>query len=676
MNEKKQNILIVVGLLVLVGMIGGIAYSFFNYSRTGTVNTVKTGGLTFSAEQDGLVTLDGLFPISETNNITSETPGVGSLAIHVTGSTDYSSGIEYLVKAVNVTTPASGQELPISIIISYTANNNKTIGTLDNSYYTNRGHDTSLYKVLSTDTIEENGEIVVGYIAPGQTGIDGNITILAYLDADDIAITDTEGADNDWLQGRTVFTTEEWNALENEGVSFQLKVEAQEGIWAEEKVSAFEKITRNVITGTTIDFSQASSSTNGQGLYQLNEASGNNYPIYYYRGAVTDNNVIFGGYCWQIVRTTETGGIKMVYNGVATGDGKTCENTTGASRQLATQYAFNTSSDSLSNVGYMYNKRYESVSGTPTTDAYFGSGVSYNGNSYTLTGIYQNDNVTKAVKDNDHHYTCNSASSYECPEVRYYYYNNYYITLSEGETIEDAIYKMTGNGTAETKAKTINQNYKLNNTDSKAKDEIEKWFKTNLTNEEDESKINYQEYLEDTIFCNDRSFKTITGNTSNPTYTESGWNPNGGDQSKLLYFGTFNRYRNNYYSTSNKPVLSCENVTDQFSKSNPEATLKYSVGLLTADEIILGGLGGNGAGLPSGNYLRAGNIYWSLSPSDFLNGSGLAREFYVNANGTLYDSSVAITVGLRPVVSLKLGTEFESGGEGTSLKPYVVKIAE
>ncbi len=676
MNEKKQNILIVVGLLVLVGMIGGIAYSFFNYTRTGTVNTVKTGGLTFSAEQDGLVTLDGLFPISGTNNITSETPGVGSLSIHVTGSTNYSFGIEYLVKAVNVTTPASGKELPISIAISYTANNNKTIGTLDNNYYTNRGHNTSLYKVLSTDTIEENGEIVVGYIAPGQEGIDGNITILAYLDADDIAITDTEGADPDWLQGRTVFTTEEWNALENEGVSFQIKIEAQEGVWTENTKTAFAKIKSNVNTTTTIDFSQASSSSNGEGLYQLNEASGNNYPIYYYRGAVTDNNVIFGGFCWQIVRTTETGGIKMVYNGIATGDGKTCENTTGASRQLATTYAFNTNYSSLSDVGYMYNKRYVGVSDTPTTDAYFGSSVSYNETSasYTLTGIYQNDNVTKAVKDNDHHYTCNSASSYECPSVRYYYYNNYYITLSEGETIEDAIYKMTGNGTQETKAKTINQNYKLNNTDSKAKNEIEKWFKTNLTNEEDESKINYQEYLEDTIFCNDRSFKTVTGNTSYETYSESGWNPNGGNLTKYISLGTWNRYQNNYYSTSNKPVLSCENITDRFSKSNPEATLKYSVGLLAIDEIILGGLGGNGNQMPTGNYLITGSVYWSLSPSYF--GFNYAYEMGVNNFGTLGGYYVGNTFGLRPSVSLKLGTEFESGGEGTALKPYVVKIAE
>ena len=38
-------------------------------------------------------------------------------------------------------------------------------------------------------------------------------------------------------------------------------------------------------------------------------------PVYYYKGNVQNNNVLFGGFCWKIVRTTETGGVKIVYNG-------------------------------------------------------------------------------------------------------------------------------------------------------------------------------------------------------------------------------------------------------------------------------------------------------------------------------------------------------------------------
>ena len=49
--------------------------------------------------------------------------------------------------------------------------------------------------------------------------------------------------------------------------------------------------------------------------------------VYYYTGtnARTNSNVIFGNYCWQIVRTTKTGGVKLIYNGIKTSDNK-CPN--------------------------------------------------------------------------------------------------------------------------------------------------------------------------------------------------------------------------------------------------------------------------------------------------------------------------------------------------------------
>ena len=297
--------------IFLIGIVG-VTYAFFNYTRKGAANTIRTGRIAFAAEQGEEVTLSDLFPISVTGNVTPETPGVGSVVVHVTGDTEYNRGVEYLVKAVNVSSNG-GSSLPISVNISYSANGaGKTIGTSDTAYYVNRGGSSSLYKVLTTDTIAEGQELVVGYIAPGETGIDGNITVMAYLDANNIAITDTnpmktfyelndnltaeeeaaceghtvmstgftgsetasafcagtgtrggktfqehldedlftagqiedfleanvikelytDGTSDDWVDGRTVLTTEEWNALSSGGVSFQIKVEANEGTWA------------------------------------------------------------------------------------------------------------------------------------------------------------------------------------------------------------------------------------------------------------------------------------------------------------------------------------------------------------------------------------------------------------------------------------------------------------
>lgn len=52
------------------------------------------------------------------------------------------------------------------------------------------------------------------------------------------------------------------------------------------------------------------------GLYTGEGADTYANPVYYYKGNVQNNNVLFGGFCWKIVRTTDTGGVKLVYNGV------------------------------------------------------------------------------------------------------------------------------------------------------------------------------------------------------------------------------------------------------------------------------------------------------------------------------------------------------------------------
>ena len=430
---------------------------------------------------------------------------------------------------------------------------------------------------------------------------------------------------------------------------------------------------KNVITPTNpINFGLISSDTNGKGVYILPGTENDENPIYYYRGEVDSNNVIFGGFCWLIVRTTETGGTKMIYNGVATGttENPTCENAVGEARQLASTSKFNTDYTSMSDVGYMYNQRYVRTFGAPTTGVYFGTEIEYDdvNNVYNLKA-----GTTSTTLDATHHYTCNLTNdSGTCASIRYYYYKSgstyYYITLTNGDTIEDALYKMTGNGSSETKAK--NAGYKLNTTSSTAKTNIENWFKTNLTNEVDASKTNYQEYLEDTTWCNDRSYSIITGKG---TYTEAGWNPSGGSLTTDQYFASGGRrYINNYYSTTNVPEMTCPNVTDQFRVGNSEAKLNYPVGLLTTDEIIMAGAAGNAKTTNSSYYLYNGSnsSYWSLSPSTFNYVN--ARELYVS-NGYVTPSSVYDTYGLRPSVSLKPGTDFVEGGEGTTTKPYVVK---
>ena len=55
--------------------------------------------------------------------------------------------------------------------------------------------------------------------------------------------------------------------------------------------------------------------------------------------------------CWKIIRTTETGGIKIIYNGTPI-DGK-CETQTGEATQIGSS-SFNESYDDNAFAGYMY----------------------------------------------------------------------------------------------------------------------------------------------------------------------------------------------------------------------------------------------------------------------------------------------------------------------------------
>lgn len=121
--------------------------------------------------------------------------------------------------------------------------------------------------------------------------------------------------------------------------------------------AVMDNIKSTYVTGTSgIAFNRGSSDTNGKGVYIRSGTETSTYPVYYYRGVVTNNNVIFANFCWKIVRTTETGGIKLIYNGAPT-DGK-CNNT-GTSSQLSSMVKFN-ANDSIGldgkqeAIGYMY----------------------------------------------------------------------------------------------------------------------------------------------------------------------------------------------------------------------------------------------------------------------------------------------------------------------------------
>ncbi len=152
----------------------------------------------------------------------------------------------------------------------------------------------------------------------------------------------------------------------------------------------------------------------------------------------------------------------------------------------------------------------------------------------------------------------------------------------------------------------------------------------------------YTSYLEDTIFCNDRS-----GSTSG--------------------YGAYTRT----YSTK-IPTLNCNNASDRYtvSTSNGNGKLTYPVGILTADEVVYAGGVYNASNYSY--YLYTGQKWWTMSPS-YYDASG-SYEWSIDPSGNLYYQHRVndTTIGLRPSVSLKYGIFF-TGGDGTSSSPYVVE---
>ena len=328
MIKNKKQMFIVIGIFTLVLMLGTVTYAFFNYTRTGTANTIRVGRISFITRQTNTINLTNMFPIDPTETgIMDDDNKVGTLEIEIEGDTDYAQGVEYLISSVgsNIYTN-QGKLVPISLNVTI-----DDLGTSNSGYFTAReSKNATIYKQIVGDTLLGNQMLLVGYIKPNTTsgtkeGINGSITIKAYFDKNKIVISDTyDGTESDnmgttidWVGGKTVITTSEWNALQSSGVSFKVKVEANEGIWVNPTLGDIMQNSSGIDSDSGIDFSSTPSMQNTNGVYLRSGTENNINPIYYYRGAV-DNNIVFGDKCWKAIRTTDNGGVRLIYNGETT----------------------------------------------------------------------------------------------------------------------------------------------------------------------------------------------------------------------------------------------------------------------------------------------------------------------------------------------------------------------
>ena len=234
-SNTKTGILIVIMVLIIITL--GMTYAFFNYTRTGGANIIKVGQIEFATSQDNTINLTNVFPVSSDN---LDSTNSATVTININGSTTYSSGIEYKVIIDDVYNTINDKEVPISFMVEAT-----DLGEKSNDYYHDRGSTDNVYNLVESGKASDDQLIMIGYIKSDNVGVNGSIDITAYIDKDDVGISDTVSRiDNgnlvygetggDWIAGRTIFTTSEWNNIETNQISFKVKVEAQEGIWVNE----------------------------------------------------------------------------------------------------------------------------------------------------------------------------------------------------------------------------------------------------------------------------------------------------------------------------------------------------------------------------------------------------------------------------------------------------------
>ena len=457
--------------------------------------------------------------------------------------------------------------------------------------------------------------------------------------------------------------------------------------------------------------------------YAENEAGGNL--------VLTKNNVIFADHCWQIIRTTDTGGVKLLYNGevengscldtrtthvgytngVKITDGSvayfaknyTYNNETGTFKlspdgsnyewndenkeQLSGYYTCNAESvDECQTIHYVlsanYRDYYDTI-GISKNSSYFQYGtVKYNklnnsasdfgymyneifpiyrdfynnsepsfllGESYTYSNGYYslvNTMTLKASKinsDNKHRYYCIGGGT-RCQELAYvtnaygWYYNYTWQTFDNYGSVY--YYKIKDGKNFKEEANKTFLSPNVNKKDSIAKTAIDLWYEGHL--------LDYDKYIEDTIYCNNRNAK----------YAYESW------QGITVISGGY----------SIDKTLDCSSLTDQFSVNNEYAKLKYKIGLITANELALFN---HQSIIKYGSNSRY-NGYWTMSPWTF----GSTGEAFITVSyqdGTIGFTSddtyknISTQNGLRPVISLKKNLKYEKGN-GSKETPYVVDL--
>lgn len=176
----------------------------------------------------------------------------------------------------------------------------------------------------------------------------------------------------------------------------------------------------------------------------------------------------------------------------------------------------------------------------------------------------------------------------------------------------------------------------VNETSSSIKIYLDNWYKNNILNK------NFDNYIADTLFCNDRSSSLLN-------------RPN----NRIYYFAAYDRVIDN-----KAPQFTCPRKQDAFTKDDVamgNGKLDYKIGLVTIDEVVAAG----------GKNHRGNNKYY-LSQYDYTHtmtpSSGFER--FVLSNGLITDGYRSSKLWVSPVINLTPDAILSFEGTGSMTDPF------
>ena len=156
----------------------------------------------------------------------------------------------------------------------------------------------------------------------------------------------------------------------------------------------------------------------------------------------------------------------------------------------------------------------------------------------------------------------------------------------------------------------------------------------------------YDEYISDTGFCNDRDVSSGSGIGTTAT-NYAGYN-------RLV--------------TNKNPTLKCSKESDTFGVNIGNAILTYPIGLITADEAVLaGGVYGNAN---NSYYLYIGYWYFTMTPFQYNATNSQAFLFNIGSTGYINSGYTNNSGYIKPVININKNVELD--GDGTANNPYKI----